>query len=57
MRFDDLTVEPYASMALPKLAGAKSAVGVPMLRDGDLAGAIVIYRTSRDHSPTSRSSW
>jgi GAF domain-containing protein len=45
MRFDDLTVEPYASWALPKLAGAKSAVGVPMLRDGELAGAIVIYRT------------
>ncbi len=45
VRVDDLTVEPYASMALPKLAGAKSAVGVPMLRDGDLAGAIVIYRT------------
>ena len=45
MRFDDLTVEPYVSWALPKLAGAKSAVGVPMLRDGELAGAIVIYRT------------
>jgi GAF domain-containing protein len=45
MRFDDLTVEPYASWALPKLAGAKSAAGVPMLKDGELAGAIVIYRT------------
>jgi GAF domain-containing protein len=45
MRFDDLTVEPYASWALPRLAGAKSAVGVPMLRDGELAGAIIIYRT------------
>jgi GAF domain-containing protein len=45
MRFDDLTVEPYVSWALPKLAGAKSAIGVPMLRDGELAGAIVIYRT------------
>jgi GAF domain-containing protein len=44
-RFDDLTVEPYASWALPKLAGAKSAAGVPMLRDDELAGAIVIYRT------------
>jgi two-component system NtrC family sensor kinase len=45
MRFDNLTVEPYVNWALPKLAGAKSAVGVPMLRDGELAGAIVIYRT------------
>jgi len=45
MRFDDLTVEPYVNWALPKLAGAKAAVGVPMLRDGELAGAIVIYRT------------
>jgi GAF domain-containing protein len=45
-RIDDLTAEePYASWALVKVAGARSAVGVPMLRDGELVGAIVIYRT------------
>jgi GAF domain-containing protein len=45
-RIDDLTAEePYASWALVRVAGARSAVGVPMLRDGELVGAIVIYRT------------
>ena len=42
----DLTAtEPSASSALVKVAGARAAVGVPMLRDNELIGAIVIYRT------------
>jgi two-component system, NtrC family, sensor kinase len=42
---DLTTVEPHASSALVKVAGARSAVGVPMLRQNELIGAIVIYGT------------
>jgi GAF domain-containing protein/CheY-like chemotaxis protein len=42
---DLTTTEPAASSALVKIAGARAAVGVPMLRDKELIGAIVIYRT------------
>jgi signal transduction histidine kinase len=35
--------EPYASSSLAKLAGARTAVAVPMLRDEELVGAIAIY--------------
>jgi GAF domain-containing protein/DNA-binding response OmpR family regulator len=46
VQFDDLAAEePYASSALVRIAGARTAVGVPMLRDSELVGAIVIYRT------------
>jgi GAF domain-containing protein/DNA-binding response OmpR family regulator len=42
----DLTAtEPAASSALVKIAGARAAIGVPMLRDNELVGAIIIYRT------------
>jgi len=44
-RFDDLlSDETTANWALVKLAGARSAVAVPMLRDADLVGAFAIYR-------------
>ena len=44
----DLTAqEPLASSALVKIAGARTAIGVPMLKDDELVGAIVIYRTER----------
>jgi two-component system, NtrC family, sensor kinase len=36
--------ERYATSAIVKLAGARSFVGVPMLKEGRLIGAIAIYR-------------
>jgi GAF domain-containing protein len=42
----DMTADdPYASWPLVKIAGARAVLGVPMMREGDLVGAIVIYRT------------
>jgi class 3 adenylate cyclase/HAMP domain-containing protein len=41
----DMTVEePYSHSMLAKKAGARSALGVPMLRDDTLVGMIAIYR-------------
>jgi two-component system, NtrC family, sensor kinase len=41
----DLTSsEPTASSSLVRMAGAKAALAVPMLRDSELAGALIIYR-------------
>src|SRR5262245_17423704 len=34
----------YTSPALIKLAGARTILAVPMLKENELAGAIVIYR-------------
>ena len=36
--------EPYASSPLAQIAGARTALGVPMLRENELVGAIAIYR-------------
>ena len=36
--------ERYANSAIAKLAGARSFVGIPMLKDDELIGAIGIYR-------------
>ena len=41
---DLATEERYATSAIVKLAGARSFVGVPMLKEGRLIGAIAIYR-------------
>jgi GAF domain-containing protein len=42
----DMTADgPYGNWALVKIAGARAVLGVPMLREGELVGAIVIYRT------------
>ena len=41
----DITAEePYASSPLAKAGGARTAMAVPMLREGQLIGAITIYR-------------
>ena len=39
------------------VAGARTLVAVPMLKENDLVGAIAIYRQEVRRSPTSRSSW
>jgi two-component system, NtrC family, sensor kinase len=36
--------EPYASSPLVKLAGARSFINVPMLKENELIGSITIYR-------------
>ncbi len=36
--------EPYASSDLAKVAGARTAISVPMFRENELVGAISIYR-------------
>ena len=36
--------EPYASSPLSRVAGARTAIAVPMLRDDTLIGVIAIYR-------------
>src|SRR5262249_41502192 len=36
--------EPTASSSLVRMAGAKAALAVPMLRESELAGALIIYR-------------
>jgi two-component system, NtrC family, sensor kinase len=45
IHLEDLAAaEPHASSALAKIAGARTALAVPMLREDDLVGAITIYR-------------
>src|SRR6516225_10071133 len=41
---DGAAEEPYASSPLVKLAGARSFVEVPMLKENELIGSIIIYR-------------
>jgi GAF domain-containing protein len=41
---DITTEEPYASSPLAKFGGARTALGVPMLREDELVGAIAFYR-------------
>ncbi len=44
INIDDLAAEePFAGSSLAKLAGARTALAVPMLRDDELVGAIAIY--------------
>ena len=41
----DITAEePYASSPLAKVGGARTALGVPMLKEDELVGAIVFFR-------------
>ena len=41
---DIQTVEAYRNLRLAKLAGARTTLGVPMLKDDRIIGAILIYR-------------
>jgi two-component system, NtrC family, sensor kinase len=41
---DMMAEEPYASSALAKVAGARTTLAVPMLKEDELIGAINIYR-------------
>ena len=44
VHFNDLAADPlYADSGLAKVAGARTALAVPMLREGELIGAIAIY--------------
>jgi GAF domain-containing protein len=41
----DITAEePYASSPLARVGGARTALGVPMLKEDELVGAIVFFR-------------
>ena len=45
LHISDITAEePYASSALAKVAGARTTLAVPMLKEDELIGAINIYR-------------
>src|SRR5437773_11070713 len=40
----DILVDPESAPALAKFGGAKALVNVPLLKDGDVIGSIVIFR-------------
>ena len=40
----DILVDPESAPTLAKFGGAKALVNVPLLKDGDLIGSIVIFR-------------
>ena len=44
-------------VAAVELGGFRSMLAVPMLKDGDLVGAVIIYRKEVSTFPTSRLSW
>jgi GAF domain-containing protein len=46
VQIENLAADPqHADSILVKMAGARTAVGVPMLKDDELVGVIMIYRT------------
>jgi len=49
----------YSQPQIGRLADARTVVAVPMLKDNELVGAIVIYRQDKKcvRSPTNRSNW
>ena len=53
----DMRVGGAATTAIVELAGARTFLNVPMLKDGELIGTIGIYRQHVRPLPTSRSSW
>ena len=48
---------PDVGCGLSMLAGARTVLMVPMLKENELIGVITIYRQEVGRSPTSRSSW
>jgi GAF domain-containing protein len=53
---DVLTDAAYTYGDIQKIGGYRAALGAPMLRDGNVVGAISLRRQCRNHSPTNRSS-
>ena len=54
----DIAIEPaYTGGRLSVLAGVRTLLIVPMLKENELIGAIAIYRQEVQRSPISRSSW
>ena len=47
----------YTGAQFARLSGARTSLGVPMLKDNELVGAITIYRKEVQPLPTSRLSW
>ena len=47
--------ENYATLAGRQAVGIRTLLAVPLLREGDAVGAIMIRRTEVDHLPISKS--
>ena len=54
----DVLADPeYARLDAQKISGHRAALGVPLLREGNVVGVIFVTRTVPRRSQTSRSSW
>jgi two-component system, NtrC family, sensor kinase len=54
----DILADPnYTFSEAQKIAGFRTALGVPLMRDGTPIGVIIRHETLYGHSPKSRLSW